>query len=299
MPVVSSGGADAPCHSLSIDDDRYPQLLREIHDPPECLHVRGDVAALARPQLAIVGSRRASSAGLRLAAQLARALGEAGLQICSGLARGVDGAAHQGALQAGAPTLAVMATGIDNIYPRQHRGLAAHIVANGCVVTEFAEGMQPRRENFPRRNRIISGLSLGVLVVEAANASGSLITARCALEHGREVFALPWSPLHAGGAGCLSLLQDGAKMVLTVDDILEELGPLYALTQGQAKEPAAPDNNSEGGDSALLSLLGYEVVALDDVVAALARPVPEVLGELTALELAGVITQVPGGYIRT
>lgn len=299
MPVVSSGALDAPRYTLAIDDDRYPQLLREIHDPPETLHVCGDIAALARPQLAIVGSRRASSAGLRLAARLAQELAATGLQICSGLARGVDGAAHQGAVQAGAATLAVMATGIDTIYPRRHQALAAEIVANGCIVTEFPPGMPPRRENFPRRNRIISGLSLGVLVVEAANASGSLISARCALEQGREVFALPWSPLHAGGAGCLSLLRDGAKMVCTVDDILEELGPLYALCRGNAAPQPAPGAAGSEGDNALLALLGYEAMALDDVVAAAARPLPEVLGELTTLELAGLITQVAGGYIRT
>ena len=189
--------------ALAIDDERYPPLLRVIHDPPPLLYVRGDPAVLQEPHLAVVGSRRASPAGLRVAQILTGQVARAGLHICSGLALGIDGAAHRGALEAGGKSVAVMATGIDTIYPHRHLALAAQLEQAGCLVTEFPPGTPPLRQNFPKRNRIISGLSLGVLVVEAALPSGSLITAGAALEQGREVFALPWSMLHDGGRGCL------------------------------------------------------------------------------------------------
>ncbi|MDX1736222.1 MAG: DNA-processing protein DprA [Halioglobus sp.] len=297
MAAVDPVGATGPGLHIAIDDDRYPPLLREIHDPPDRLYVRGDPLALARPQVAIVGSRRASSAGLRLAAQLAGDLGEAGLGVCSGLALGVDGAAHRGALDSAAPTLAVMATGIDAVYPRRHRGLAAEIAQRGALVTEFPPGTPPRREHFPQRNRLISGLSLGVLVVEAALSSGSLITARFALEQGREVFALPWSPLHECGAGCLRLLRDGAKMVQSVRDVLEELGPLYSLTQPSGCADAARAV-PPGAARELLALVGYEAVALDALLSASGKPADTVMRLLTELELYGAVSRVPGGYIR-
>ena len=178
---------------VPVTDPLYPPLLRAIHDPPPLLYVRGDPAVLAQAQLAVVGSRRASPAGLRAASTLAGEAVAAGLQICSGLAQGIDGAAHRGALAAGGNTTGVMATGIDRVYPARHRSLAEELPRSGCLVSEFPPGVAPLRQNFPRRNRIISGLALGVLVVEAAPASGSLITARMALEQGREVFTLPWS----------------------------------------------------------------------------------------------------------
>src|SRR6056297_3600998 len=228
MDVVNSPAGDAVA-LIRRGDVAYPPLLSEIHDPPEELYVRGRAEALLQPQVAVVGSRRASSAALRLASQLAGGLSTAGLAVCSGLALGVDGAAHRGALDAGGVSVGVMATGIETIYPRRHAALAAQLLQSGCLLSEFPPGTPPLRENFPRRNRIISGLSLGVLVIEAAPGSGSLITARSALEQGREVFALPWSNLHPGGRGCLQLLRDGAKMVQGVDDVLEELGALYAV----------------------------------------------------------------------
>lgn len=283
---------------LTTDDERYPPLLRSIYDPPAQLYVRGDPAVLLEAQLAVVGSRRASPAGMRLAQTLSGELVKAGLHVCSGLAVGVDGAAHLGALDTNGKSVAVMATGIDAVYPRRHQSLARQLEHAGCLVTEFPPGTPPLRQNFPKRNRIISGLSLGVLVVEAALPSGSLITAGTALEQGREVFALPWSILHDGGRGCLKLIRDGAKMVQQVDDILEELGPLYALQQ-QTSATAFSDNRATpSNQSWLLSLIGFEVVGLDELVNGSGRPTAQVLGELSALELEGAVTRTAGGYIR-
>jgi DNA processing protein len=283
--------------ALAIDDECYPPLLRAIHDPPPLLYVRGDPALLLDAHLAVVGSRRASPAGLRVAQALSGQLVSAGLHVCSGLALGVDSAAHRGALEAGGKSIAVMATGIDRIYPQRHQALAAQLEAAGCLVTEFPPGTPPLRHNFPKRNRIISGLSLGVLVIEAALPSGSLITAGTALEQGREVFALPWSILHDGGRGCLHLIRDGAKMVQSVDDILEELGPLYALQRSVATAaPSGPGAPPDG--SWLLTMVGFEVVDLDELVQRSARPVAQVLAELSTLELAGQVARTAGGYIR-
>lgn len=303
---------------ISLDHEHYPPLLREIPGPPEQLYVRGDINVLHKPQLAIVGSRKASPAALRVTQLLAGQLCEAGFSICSGLALGVDGAAHRGALASGGNSVAVMATGIDRLYPRRHVDLASELVGSGVLVTEFPPGTAPRRENFPQRNRIISGLSLGVLVIEAAQRSGSLITARMALEQGREVFALPWSMLHEGGRGCLALLRDGAKMVQSVEDILEELGPLWhALPE---KPPGAPHEQAKttepaksaglvedsavvlseltGPAAVLLPLVGFEASSLDDLVASSGLPVAQVLQAMSTLELAGKVCQTAGGYIR-
>jgi DNA processing protein len=282
---------------LAIDDELYPPLLRAVPDPPPLLFVRGDPSTLLQAQLAVVGSRRASPAGLRLAQAVSSSLASAGLNICSGLAIGIDGAAHRGALEAGGKSVAVMATGIDAVYPRRHQALATQLEQAGCLVTEFPPGTPPRRQNFPQRNRIISGLSLGVLVIEAALPSGSLITAGTAMEQGREVFALPWSMLHAGGRGCLHLIRDGAKMVLEVEDILEELGPLYTLQQ-DCSRAASPLCEAPPAGSWLLDLLGFEMISLDDLVRRSAKPAAQVLGELSALELAGKVARAPGGYIR-
>lgn len=282
---------------LAIDDEQYPPLLRAIHDPPPILYVRGDPGLLLDAQLAVVGSRRASPAALRIAEVLSGQLTRAGLHICSGMAIGIDGAAHTGALDAGGKSVAVIATGIDRVYPHRHRALAAQLEQVGCLVTEFPPGTPPRRQNFPQRNRIISGLSLGVLVIEAALPSGSLITAGTAVAQGREVFALPWSALHDGGRGCLQLIRDGAKMVLEVEDVLEELGSLYALQQDCFKV-ASPEDDVLAHESWLLCLVGFELTTLDELVLRSARPVAEVLVELSALELSGQIARMAGGYIR-
>jgi len=281
---------------VAIDDALYPPLLRAIHDPPPLLYVRGDPSVLPDAQLAVVGSRRASPAALRVADLLSGQLARAGLHICSGMAIGIDGAAHRGALAAGGRSVAVIATGIDRVYPYRHRALASQLEECGCLVTEFPPGTPPLRQNFPQRNRLISGMSLGVLVIEAALPSGSLITAGTALEQGREVFALPWSVLHEGGRGCLQLIRDGAKMVLAVEDILEELAPLYTLQQHRVDAPSA--EVVAPNTSWLLGFVGFEMVTLDELVHRSARPVAQVLGELSVLELGGQVTRMAGGYIR-
>lgn len=302
--------ADMPpdAEFIDVEDGRYPPLLRTIHDPPAGLFIRGDVSALARPQLAIVGSRKASPAALRLTQTLVAGLCDAGLAICSGLALGIDGAAHQAALDVGGTTVAVMGTGIEQLYPARHTALAQQLCTRGCLVTEFPPGTPPRRGNFPKRNRIISGMSVGVLVVEAAERSGTLITARSALEQGREVFALPWSIAHEGGLGCLSLLRDGAKMVLSVEDILEELAPLLALQREKLPsplvEPQPPPSNRQDDaplDSAqrkLLAHIGYECVSLSALLDSSGMPVSEALSVLSELELLGYVGVTGAGYVR-
>ena len=284
--------------TLSLNDERYPPLLRLIPDPPPLLYVRGDLSLLREPQIAMVGSRRASPAGLRVTDTLARELATLGLHVCSGLALGIDAAAHRGALAAGGHSVAVMATGIDRVYPARHRTLAGELSQRGCLVTEFPPGTAPLRYNFPRRNRIISGLSLGVVVVEAALPSGSLITASTATAQGREVFALPWSMLHRGGHGCLQLLRDGAKMVRELQDIVEELGPLYACQRDMF---AAVDevSSAHAGQQTLLDLVGFEACSLDQLVVSADLPVEQVLDQLSRLEMAGLVQRCAGGYIRS
>ncbi len=283
---------------IALTDDQYPRLLRTLYDPPPLLYLRGQVAALQQPLLAIVGSRRASAVGLRLAEQISAEVGSAGLGIASGLALGIDGAAHLGGLRAGAKGVAVMATGIDQVYPRRHQALAEQLLGNGCLVTELPPGMSPQRHHFPRRNRVISGLSLGVLVVEAALPSGSLITAGTAADQGREVFALPWSPLHRGGAGCLRLLRDGATMVQCVDDILAELGPLCEVNRELVAPVNSAEDDLEGNQRRLLQLLGRDAVTADELAIHSGLPVDRVLVELSVLELAGRVERSDYGYQR-
>ncbi len=286
----------AAAQTLSISDERYPPLLREIHDPPPLLYARGDLELLRQPQLAIVGARRASAAGLQAAEQIAGTLVQAGLHICSGLALGVDGAAHRGALKAGGKTIAVMATGVDMIYPARHRDLGEQLSRAGCLLTEFPPGTPPRRQNFPQRNRIISGMSLGTLVVEAALPSGSLITAGTALDQGREVFALPWSVAHKGGAGCLKLLREGAKMVTRVEDILEELGVLHDLQLDLLAKFDAGEPRTRAGN--LLTLISCDPVSVDVLVDRSGLPTQEVMSLLSELEVSARVSRCPGGYIR-
>ena len=285
---------------LAITDARYPPLLRGIHDPPPLLYVRGDPAILSQAQLAMVGSRKASPAGLRAAGEFAALATRADLHITSGLALGIDAASHRGALVAGGSSVAVVATGIDRVYPARHRALAQELEHGGCLVSEFPLGLPPVRSNFPRRNRIVSGLSLGVLVVEAALPSGSLITARTGLEQGREIFTLPWSIYHQGGAGCLYLIRDGAKMVVSIEDILEELGPMYTLQQDLLahEAPAGARPELSPGEQRMLQLVGYEQVTADELSQLSALPVAQVMAELSSLELLGVVSREGGGYIR-
>ena len=285
----------APDHHLvTCHDSRYPPALAEIPDPPLLLYVSGRVELLAQPLVAVVGSRNASVQGRVDAESFAAALSGAGLCVVSGLALGIDTAAHEGALRGIGSTIAVVGTGLDRVYPARNRALAHRIAAQGCIVSEYPLGMPPLAANFPRRNRIISGLAAGVLVIEAAAQSGSLITAQLAAEQGREVFALPGSIHSALTKGCHRLIREGAQLVETVDDVLTamRMSPLAGLPQVDATAPAPED------DAILLGALGHEPVALDALLARLALD-PGALGaRLLALELAGLVTQLPGGRVQ-
>lgn len=298
----AESAAAAGAGAVALTDSDYPPLLATLPDPPPVLYVRGDAACLQHPQLAIVGSRKASAQGLRAARDFAAAAAAVGLTVCSGLARGIDGAAHGAALDAGGSTVAVMATGIDCIYPKAHAGLAARAVGSGCLVTELLPGAAPERWHFPRRNRIISGLSLATLVVEAALPSGSLLTARSALEQGREVCAVPQSVYHPGGRGCLQLLAEGATLARSIDDVLAQIGPVFQA-QCEAQQPVAqvaagrePAGSLPPDQAALLALFGGAAMGLDELVAASGQPVPQLLGTLSLLELAGRLQRSGGGY---
>ncbi len=299
---------------LTRRDPRYPALLQQIPDPPPLLFVEGDPACLASHQLAMVGSRNPSPAGRETAASFAASLSQAGLAITSGLAMGIDAASHVGALHGGGHTVAVIGCGPDRVYPAKNRKLAAKIVENGCIVSEFPPETPPKPEHFPRRNRIISGLSLGCLVVEAATRSGSLITARLAAEQGREVFAIPGSIHMPTARGCHQLIRQGAKLVETATDVLEELGPLSRwLTSAQASAPASQGELALGDPPrpanshtqlevtaiALLEQMGYEPVTVDQMVARCGLTADQVSRILLVLELHDHVQTVPGGlYAR-
>jgi DNA processing protein len=273
-------------HLLMWDDPGYPALLAETSAAPPLLFIAGDPAILEKPQLAIVGSRRASRPGLDTAAAFSRSLAKAGFVITSGLAAGVDGAAHQAALDVGGQTIGVLGTGIQKLYPQRHKALAAQMAASGsAVVSEFPLDAGPVAANFPRRNRIISGLSLGVLVVEASLASGSLITARLANEQGREVYAIPGSIHHPGAKGCHQLIRDGAQLVETVEHILE---PLRGWQRVSLPGPQP--------DHPLLALLHAAPQSSEALVRSSAWPLPKVLQALTELELEGRVVNEAGRW---
>ncbi|NHZ69869.1 MAG: DNA-protecting protein DprA, partial [Thermotogales bacterium] len=294
---------------LTCLDPGYPALLKEIPDPPALLFVHGDPDYLNQPQLAVVGSRNPSHDGAALAREFSAHLASSGLTITSGLATGIDGAAHQGALQAGGGTVAVTGTGLDRVYPAKHRQLAHQIAENGALVSEFPPGTLPLPENFPRRNRIISGLSLGTLVVEAALRSGSLITAHAALEQGREVFAIPGSIHNPLARGCHALIREGAKLVETGDHILEELASLVTLCLSQANDGVTPKSaagisenpaNLDAEYFNLLDLMGYEPVSVDQLVQRSGLTPEQVSSMLLLLELENHVNSSPGGrYSRS
>lgn len=281
-------------HLLTWNDVAYPAALRDLPAPPAWLYVKGDVAWLSRPMLAIVGSRHATPQGLRDAEALARSLSDAGLTIVSGLALGIDTAAHGGGLGGLGSSVAVVGTGLDRVYPARNKALAHRLAAEGAIVSEFAIGTPPRSGHFPRRNRIISGLSLGVLVIEAALESGSLITARLAAEQGREVFALPGSIHSTLAKGCHRLIKQGAKLVESASDVLEELGRLLPLHTSQAV-PAAV---SVDADAELLDVLGGAPLALDQLAARLGLTVEDVSVKLLAAEMRGAVAKLPGGLYQ-
>ena len=291
--------------TLALGDASYPALLREIHDPPPRLHVSGRLPP--EPMIAIVGSRRATPYGCRAAHRLARELSRAGVVVVSGLARGIDAAAHRGALEASTPTVAVMATGLDRIYPPEHAELARAIARTGALVTEAEDGTLPLPGRFPVRNRIISGLSLGVVVVEAAERSGALITARMAAEQGREVFCVPGSienPLAIGGH---QLIKDGAKLVQTVEDVLDEFPDLarayartrahtHARTRARARADSGPQDPEL---SAVWELLDWvEPRHHDDLAVMMNLDIKEVNRRLTLLEIGGYIIGDCGAVTR-
>jgi len=280
---------------IPIDDPRYPALLRELTTAPPVLFVCGDPHVLAEPQIAVVGSRNPSRAGCENARAFTESLVGAGLAITSGLALGIDACAHDAALACGGRTIAVAATGLDRVYPASHRDLAHAIARQGALVSEFPLGTAPRRENFPRRNRLISGLSLGVLVVEAAVRSGSLITARYAGEQGREVFAIPGSIHSPLAKGCHALIRQGAKLVESANDILEELGPIAKASI----ELAIVDSSREGSDSEMfrdfLELIGHDPVDMDTIISRSGLTAGEVSSMLLAMELRGLVEVRPGG----
>ena len=286
-------------------DERYPSPLRTIPDPPPVLWVRGDGSSLRSSQaVAVVGSRAASSYGLSVARQLGHDLARAGILVVSGLARGCDGAAHRGALDAGGRTLAVVGCGADVVYPREHRPLGDQIAAAGAIVSELPPGAPPLPVHFPLRNRIISGLSAAVVIVEASGRSGSLITASCALEQGREVMAVPGSVLSERHTGCHDLLRDGAGLVQSARDVLEALG--WGPATPGAGAAGAPADNLEAASSVagrgglLASLAPGEEVDVDALAARSGLKPADLLAELTRLELAGAVARAPGGrFVRS
>lgn len=318
--------ADPEHHLITLDDAAYPALLLEIHDPPPLLYVVGDPACLSRPAVAIVGARNATPGGLDNARAFARTLARMGWCVVSGLAAGIDAAAHEGALevgQEGAGTVAVMGTGADIIYPARNRALARRIAVHGALVSEYALGMPALPHQFPRRNRLVAGLTRGVLIVEAAVQSGSLITARLAADAGREVFAIPGSIHSPLSRGCHALLRQGAKLTETAHDIVSELdamqagarssGDLFdggrsmvqsyevslpATTTGVASgvPPSAPGATRQTGAAAsLMQALGHDPVHLDDLQRRLQWPAEAVLSGLLALELDNSVARLPGG----
>lgn len=294
---------------ICLSDPEYPVLLKEIHDSPALLFIRGDVSLLARPQLAIVGSRNPSHAGAGLAKDFAAYLSNCGLAITSGMATGIDAAAHRGALENHATTIAVTGTGLDRVYPARHRDLAHDIASSGALVSEYPTGTAPLPANFPRRNRIISGLSLGTLVVEAALRSGSLITARTALEQGREVFAMPGSIHNPLSRGCHALIRDGAKLVETGEHVLEELGALadfslyqpdIPLTQSKVDTPTDNADKLPAGYNQLLDVMGFEAVSVNQLVDRSGLTPEEVCSMLLVLELDNHVVSGAGGrYTRS
>jgi len=284
--------------TIPLGDERYPELLRAIYDPPAVLYCDGSVEPGDRQAVAIVGSRQATPYGLRITETLAGELSALGFTILSGFARGIDAAAHRAALAAGGRTIAVLGCGLDVDYPPGHASLHAEIAGSGAVLTEFAPGTPPRATNFPRRNRIISGLALGVVVVEAADDSGSLITARLALEQGREVFAVPGPIDVPTSRGPHGLLKQGATLVETVDDIVEELLPqLDRPLQTLKTEPIAalPEHvELSPSERTVLEVMSREPLHLDDLTERSRLTTPAVAAILLGLELKALVKQLPG-----
>ena len=295
-------------HLLTLADAAYPRALLEIADPPPLLYLKGRIELLTRPALAVVGSRNASAQGVANAEHFSQALSEAGLTIVSGLALGIDAAAHRGGLRGVGSTIAVIGTGIDLVYPYSNRALAGLIAEQGCIVSEYALATSALPANFPRRNRLISGLARAVLVVEAAARSGSLITARMACEQGRDVFAIPGSIHSALAKGCHALIKQGAKLVESADDVLVEMPPFWFAASpagsadvapaDMAPADAAPSAPLDAQLQALLMALGHDSVDLDRLAQRVGQDAAGVIVRLLTLELDGLVERLPGGLFQ-
>lgn len=279
---------DPANHIVTLADSHYPKLLLQIPDPPPLLFAKGRTDLFDRPAIAIVGSRNATPQGIATAESFARALSDVGLTIISGLALGIDTAAHRGGLDGAASSIAVLGTGLDKVYPARNRALAHDLAQRGALLSEFPLGTPAVAANFPRRNRLISGLARGCLIVEAAQRSGSLITARTANEQGREVFAVPGSIHSPLSKGCHSLIRQGAKLVECAQDILEEIG--WTPQEQPKKRPRMPATQD-----ALLKCLGFDPCDIDTLSARSGLPGSEVTALLTLLELEGTVSALPGG----
>ena len=288
--------ASIDCHYIGFSDPQFPDLLNQIPLPPLGLFTRGNIELLNQPQIAIVGSRNASPGGKRSTEAFAEALTSLGFTITSGMAAGVDRHAHFGSLSSGNATIAVMGTGIDRIYPYSNRGLYKKISERGLVVSEFPPGAPPRRAHFPQRNRIISGLSLGTLVVEAGIRSGSLITARLAAEQGREVFAVPGSIHQPTSRGCHYLIRQGAKLVESVSDIIEEFGYSFNHDCMVPQIESGPENSKT--EHPVYNLIDYAPISIDEIIANSGLTAAQVSSILIDLELRGLIADVNGCYQR-
>ena len=284
---------------LSCFDSHYPKPLAELHNPPTILYCQGQFLEEDTLAIAIVGARHATPYGKRVAEQLARGLATAGYTIVSGLARGIDAAAHKGALEAGGRTIGVLASGLLNIYPSEHVPLARKIQENGALFSENAPHHPPKSGSFPQRNRIISGLSLGTIVVEAAHRSGALITARLASEQGREVFAVPGPIDSRMSKGCHQLIRDGAKLVESIDDVLEELGPLASPVRIKSEEKVHHPGELKLNDveKTVLNAISPSPVEIDEVVAATGLPIARVLSTISVLEIRRLIRRISGTQI--
>ena len=290
-------------HIITLDDPLYPPLLAQLSIPPPVLFVKGEPSVLTTPQVALVGSRHATIDGLRNATYFAGELAQQGLTITSGLALGVDGHAHDGALRQGGSTIAVLGCGLNTVYPARHKRLAQRIEHQGALVSEFHPAILPKSANFPRRNRIISGLSLGVLVVEATERSGSLITARYAAEQGRDVFALPGSIHSSQAKGCNQLIKQGACLIQTVEDIVNEIETLLRWSNHYMEKispngPIEKEPKEQLPFADLLANVGTQVTPVDILAQRTNIPVQEVMMQLLELELSGHVVAVSGGYIR-
>ncbi len=286
-------------HILPLEDAGYPPSLREIADPPSLLYVKGDGLARCERAIGVVGSRRISPYGREMTRALCAAFAEWGITVVSGLALGVDGQAHRSALDAGGNTVAVLGTGLDKPYPPEHLDLCGQVAASGAVVTEFPPGTKPLGAHFPRRNRIISGLSLGVVVVEAQHGSGSLITARLAGEQGRGVFAVPGNADQPGARGTNGLIRDGATLVTRPEEVVAELLPQLAATLDTGDTDDSPPLEIPEGGKKLFELLSATPVSVDTLAERLDADTGTLLGQLLEMEMAGLVEKLPGNrYIR-